>query len=854
VIDGQRIPPLTYFPSGGILCLFCNRFSNVIKPKVPMAWRLSKATNVQGASGGFARMKKVSQLKTVGAWRTALGLLPVFLRGTAENQERYVLLNGTKGNFCLDFIGGIDQHAQRIAAWSCDVGHYITIDEDSVIVNRWEKGAIEERFSCRSVVDRLHEFHRYLERTTPDQSRNIVNHVLAVFRRIRTVAGEQDNGLRSVRILLHLLASAAAGQDNLLRSDLARWGLTQDVLEPSQTITDATWRPLYNDLSGIGRYDTLPPDFDLVVRHASGAVFQDAHLEAQISPQRWLEGLEGPAFVDPRSIPSETGVYFTPAALARTLAEEAMRGVQPVANGMLVIFDPACGSGELLKECLRLLKLGGQVSHVRIIGWDRSPAAVDMARFVLAWESRAWLSDQIEVNVTQHDSITETNWPRNIDILVMNPPFKAWQLMDSLEQDAVSHIVGASGRPNLAMAFARRALGVLSEGGMLAMIAPNSLLEGDSGKETREAMASSLNAQLVARLGDQSYFAHALVDAGLYVGKRKSAAQAGSAGPAAVLWADSRQNSLNYALRGLRRWRGAEIEPIKGEGFSVYLHKDIATTGDSWVVRGYDAWSSYKHFRQTDKMLPANKVFDIRQGIRLGNDVFVVPKEYVQGMRKSEQRFFRPAVMNPSIVNGKLSPTYYAFYPYTKGLPDITTEEELEGCVPQYYKERLRPAKKALAARKTLAAQPDLKWWDLLRRRTWQVERAAKIVSKYFGGNRAFAFDKSGDFVVVVGHAWLLKKGEVGQEITDDEIYSATLAYLSSAVAYNLMEYLSPQVSGGQLDLSNKYLGELPVPNLANLAPEKLTEFIQAGIRIAEEEKFDRWSDIDEMVLSALSR
>jgi hypothetical protein len=150
-------------------------------------------------------MNGLEQFKMVGAWRTALGMLPVFLRGTAENQERYVLLNGSKGNFCLDFLGGIDQTSQRIAAWSSDVGHYITVAGDLVVVNRWEKGATEERFSYRSVCQRLPEFHRHLEKSTPDQSRNIVNHVLAVFRRIRTVAGEQNNGLRSLRMLLHLL-------------------------------------------------------------------------------------------------------------------------------------------------------------------------------------------------------------------------------------------------------------------------------------------------------------------------------------------------------------------------------------------------------------------------------------------------------------------------------------------------------------------------------------------------------------------------------------------------------------------------------------------------------------------------
>lgn len=174
-------------------------------------------------NGGFAHVTKtndVTQFRTVAAWRAALGLLPVPLRDTAENQERYVLLNGTTGNFCLDFVGGIDANSQRAAAWSCDVGHYVTCVADSVVVTRWEKETLEERYSWQSVVARLHEFHRCLETTEPDRSQSIIAHVLRVFHRIRGVVSEENNGLRSLRVLLHLLASAAAKEDRLIDGDV----------------------------------------------------------------------------------------------------------------------------------------------------------------------------------------------------------------------------------------------------------------------------------------------------------------------------------------------------------------------------------------------------------------------------------------------------------------------------------------------------------------------------------------------------------------------------------------------------------------------------------------------------------
>lgn len=793
-------------------------------------------------------MTDLSQFQTVSAWRAALGLLPVPLRDAPDNRERYVLLNGNTGNFCLDFVGGFDRTSQCSTAWSCDVGHYITCLEDSIIVNRWDtKQGSEESYSRRSVISQLHEFHRHLEKASPDRSRSIVAHVLRIFRHIRAVVNEEEGGLRSLRILLHLLASAATGQYRLTGGDLGVWGLTPEILDSSRGVPDSTWLPLYNDLCGIGRYQVLRPDFDLVLRHAAGALFQDAHLEVELSPTYWLPGFERPAIVHDSTIPREAGIYFTPPALARTLAEEATRDVQHLDQRPLVLFDPACGSAELLKECLRLLRLQGYPGRVHLIGWDRSPAAVDMARFVLTWEKRAWPAAQVQVEVFQEDSLLAPNWPTSVDVLVMNPPFRSWSLMEDEEQEAVTNILGASNKPNLAMAFARRALDSLGEAGTLAMITPNSLLEASSGSSLRKAVAEVLNPQLIARLGDQNIFARALVDAGIYVGRRKPS----HGGPAAILWADSRPNSLNRALRGLRRWRGAESEPLMEEGFSVYQREDIARTAAPWLARGYEAWKTYQSVERTRKTLPARKVFDIKQGVRLGNDVFIVTKQYLDKLRKGERRFFRPAVMNLSITDGTLNDNYYVFYPYSTGLPSIATEQDLDSHVPTYFNELLLPAKPKLSARRSLK-KANLNWWDLLWHRSWQEDRKPKLVSKYFGGGHSFAFDETGEFVVVVGNAWLLERGVVERPITAEEIHLAMLAYLNSEIAADLLQYVSIQVSGGQWDLSNKYLGGLPIPNLSKLADADVNRLVQLGMRVSQGD-VESWATANETVLSIIN-
>jgi adenine-specific DNA-methyltransferase len=791
-------------------------------------------------------MSDVSQFRTVGAWRTALGLLPVPLRATAESHGQYVLMNGTVGNFCLDFGGRINTKAQRAAiAWSCDVGHYITFAEDFVVVNRWGKEPQEEKFTCRSVFEQLHTFHRYLEKTTPDRSRSIIAHVLRVYRRIRTVENE---GVTSLRVLLYLIASAASGQNRLDEAQLGLWGLVPETVSLSHSITEATWRPLYNDLAGIGRYDVLHPDLELLIRHASGSVFQDAHLEANSSLNLWFDGFEGPATVGPDAAPSEVGVYFTPPALARTLAEESTSSIDNTSDSPLSIFDPACGSGELLKECLRLLKVNQHCGPVRVLGWDKSEAAVDMARFVLAWEKRAWPAGRVEVDVRHQDSIAATTWPDGVDILLMNPPFKSWNLMETAEQDVAKHFLGASYKPNLAMVFAYRALKALGDKGTLAMITPNSILEGSSGKYVREQFAELLSPKLIARLGDQTIFARALVDAGMYVGMRHPTV----ASATAVLWADSNPTSLNHALRGLRKWRSAEVEPISDDGFSVYRRDDIGKSGGPWVARGYDAWRSYERMHRNKRTLPARKIFDIKQGVRLGNDAFIVTEEYFYGLPNSERQFFRPAVMNLSISDARLNDSYYVFYPQTLGLPAIITEQDLRDHVPTYFQERLLPAQDKLAARKTLA-RASQSWWELLEHRVWLEKPRSKIVSKYFGGIRSFAFDRTGEFVVVVGNAWLLEKGALQLAITEEEVYLAVLAYLSSSTADGLLKYVSVQVAGGQSDLSRRYVGGLPIPDLAKLKPDELSNLVQMGTAISNG-AVDQWSSVDDLILSILGR
>lgn len=110
--------------------------------------------------------------RDVHLWSDTLGLLPVPIL-SGDESGRYVLLNGVTGNFCLDLSATETREGKRDAAWSSNVGHYVSLIRDNVEVLRYDAAsAVAETYSLSSVMKSLSDFHRYLEKTQP-RGRNV---------------------------------------------------------------------------------------------------------------------------------------------------------------------------------------------------------------------------------------------------------------------------------------------------------------------------------------------------------------------------------------------------------------------------------------------------------------------------------------------------------------------------------------------------------------------------------------------------------------------------------------------------------------------------------------------------------
>ncbi len=712
------------------------------------------------------------------------------------------MLNGSQGSFCLDAgHPKTDALAARQWAWSSDLGHYVRVAGDNVVVFRWDQREAEET-RLKEVLRRLDEFHQSLERNQPRRESSVVAYVTRLFRGLRNSLPRGLSGDQSLQAFLTLLACA---HDKVERLDLdiVRWALEPSAIEASLKVPSPEWDAIREALTEERSGTELRPALELTLRHVSGALFQEAHYEVTSGGAYQLSLL--PSIPDQAQVRRvhTVGAIFTPPTLVRTIVEEALR-LLGTSRSTISILDPACGSGEFLREALRQLQLLNYTGRVKLFGIDLSPAACAMARFILAFEARNWRREAVDVEIKNADAL-EVTWP-STNLVLMNPPFVSWENLTSIWKSRLRDLLGSSlsYRPDLSMAFVLLAMKSLPPQGILATLLPASLLRSKTAEPWRALLTESLSPYLIARLGNQWLFPGVTVDAGLYVASRNK----GQVQPLALLWADHRVSSASAALRALRRLRTETgVADEEGEGFSVFIDKHPSLTPVRWEPRPI---SSIRLLNRVSALPKVADLFHVRQGVRTGNnDVFIIDPPYFEQLNRSEKRFFRPAVINSSIREGRLSLDAYIFFPYGKHLPSIDTEISLKAAVPKYYRDILEPNKRVLTKN-----QRD-RWWLLNRHRIWQEPVSSKIVSTYFGKAGSFAWDSGGNYVVVQGFAWLPKTEEFRQKLTP-RVALAYLAILNSDVLNRLLGAVSVHIGGGQFDLSPRYVNSLPLPDLTS--------------------------------------
>ena len=766
-------------------------------------------------------------------WRKTLGYLPVPLKAQAS-ERRFVMLNGAHGNFCLDVRDeDTEPKGRRDVAWSVDVDHYVRVQGSQVEVSRWDQAEVL-RSSTADVINNLDAFQNYLQTTKAPRDRSVVAHALSIYHRIRSMLPDESAGLEAFLYVLH---QASVGTSTAAVANMD-W--------PDMSRCEDAWRRMSTQGRDRVQSDLLAPrsedkrpSIPLVIRHAMGRIFQEAHNLVVVSPQ--MSFLEESDIIVMGKASRFSGAYFTPTPLVRTLVEQCITP-EVLARPHLTILDPACGSGEFLRECVRQLTLHGYAGHLRIEGYDVSLPAVLMARFALAHETRG-LVNANRVSIKHCDALA-TDWPIDVDICLMNPPYASWRSL-SIEarkalEDALKDLAGA--RPDLAFAFLLKGAECLAPGGLLGAVVPASMLDGDSADPLRSRLDSISDKRVLVRLGNQSIFAEATVDVCLYVSSKAAAdVPQGGSSPAGALmiWADHTPDSSDRALRTLRSldWLPTigDVE-IERTGYSIYTSP--GGSKQSWAPRPL---SSVRLLRRLVKLPSHDKVYDISQGTITGlNEAFLLSDTEYRQLPKKERAFFRKAIVNASIRNGQIFDGQWVFYPYGDDCESIASEEKLLRQVPRYAKTYLVPHKAALLRRTGIDKAT---WWQLTRRRDAFMRKTPKIVTTYFGDAGSFAWDDTGEFVVVQGYCWeplstLMATAQVGH---------AVVAIMSSSVARKLIAAVSNNLAGGQFNLSKRFISKMP---FVDMGDERVTEQVESLAVMGE--AIGRGERVDELLLDRL--
>lgn len=731
-------------------------------------------------------------------WAARTGLLPIHLV-PSEEVSRFIMLDGGVYDFCLDFSRQKENFEfYKSLSWSANTKNYICVNHDKIIVYNWlkPKGDV---LPATTVEHKFDQFINILNASSVRTSSDVMPFVINLFRSLRNETIERKEPIEALNLLYRLLISLE--EDNFSEDVCRKWNIRADIAIPST----------FDNLVDLMRKGSLgiKPNLDLILRHGSGMIFQEAHRIAQnFSKQLSIFGGYS-SNIDFKSKNLYSSTHYTPQYLARSIVENCIQRVD-LSKQTLRILDPACGSGSFLIEALKQLKEKNYCGQVIIEGLDSSVCAVSTTQFLLNYEKRAvWSEENLEVKIKQVSDSLQEDWDGGYDIILMNPPFVSMELLkDPAEKDAVRQVLAElsmSHRPNQAAAFLYKAIKALAPNGCLGAVLPYSILLFDQYERLREAIHSMSSLQVVAHLGN-FVFENALTDVSFMIFTKKADQESPQ-----VIWC---RNKENVACAVTKAWRkmsyNGEIS-VDDYDYNIYTPGQFPLVRHSWKViqqRDEEFMRNLKAYMEQGLLKPLSSVLDVKQGLLRGNKyAFILNKDEYENIPQNERMYYRPLASSDTIKNGHVVMEKYIWYPYDEDGLMIKSEEELKSLDFSYG--WLSQWRAALENREGVSP-----WWSLTRPRKFQYSPNSHLISKRFGNSSSFAIT-AGDEVVEEGNALLLKS-----RLVKDDMYFY-LSVLSSGVFDRLLSiFAKPLLSG--YDLGGVHIKDIPVPDVRMISGSTL--------------------------------
>ena len=757
-------------------------------------------------------------LLNINTWEVSSRMLPVNLLSLStkiKRPESYILHNGGHEDFCLDLspTEGNDYFSE---AWSSNTNNFITVSEENIKIYNWKEKK-PETIKKQIVSENLERFCEYLaikSVNSVDKTKEIVPYVLKIYGQLRNLINDKKSGEESLNLLFLLLA--AYEEKNVSDINIDKWGI-----KANEKINSIEFEKYYEDFSkGIRIQNTILPNVQLILRHASGRLFQEAHNEAEFFDKcpDLFTGLLSDEYLTQKV--QYSSVHYTPTYIARAIVENALKQID-FNKDKLKILDPACGTSEFLMEVLKQLKTKKYKGEIEVIALDTSNIAINTSKFLLTYEKREWKNKLKFKTEKVTDSLTE-KWDKDFDLILMNPPFCSWEQMNKKEREAVRETLGNTfkGKANQASAFLYKAVNAIKEDGIIGSVIPSSILTYNSYINVRNEINEILTPVLIAQLGNY-VFKDALTNVSLFIGKKPRKNEM-----PLIIWTQNEKNIAPKAIKSLRKLQYENLPSINEENHSVYFPKVFPINKNNWKLLSYseeELFTKIENLVSNGKLKRIKDIFSVKQGVRTGNNkVFKISCQQYNSLPEKERHFFKHCIDNNSINNNFLTIVNYVWFPYDKNGLIIANEEELKEKVSYYYNLYLLPNKNDLINK---SRRKSTNWWKLSEHRAWLTTEYPKLVSTEFGKSDSFAYDKTGDFIVERGCGWILKNKNANVDF--NYFY---LAILSCPFFNKLLSIYSREILSGW-DLGKESTKNIPVPYLSekNKKVEEYQELIKLG-------------------------
>lgn len=766
----------------------------------------------------------IQLVSNIDSWSSNLGLLPLELNSRKQD-SKYLLLGGGDGDFCIDTKAeNIDLQDRFTQAWSSNIKNYVCVNGDTVHLLNWLDGT-QETYDKKSIEGRFDKFYRYVASKSYKTNDDIIPFVLYQFRRMRNLSREINDPVVALNMFYHLLISL---EDDIEHIDAKKWAVEGMAL-PSQFELYVT-----SLKEGVRN---IKPNLDLILRHCSGSLFQEAHNTALAFDQGYdLFGTVSSNITYNKE--KYTSTHYTPTYLARSVVESSLKALD-LSKKEIRILDPACGSGTFLLEALHQLKSKHYQGKVCVTGWDCSDTAVRTTTFLLKYEQRVqWNEQSLCFDVKKVEDSLAMDWSAqgSYDVILMNPPFLSWELQTTQNRDLVSDILKGTvqiKRPNQASAFLYKAVSSISEFGVLGCVLPYSLLQSNAYRDFRGLVREKIDIEVAGALGNY-VFDNALASTAVIVGKAKRETNLRS--PICV-WCGNKPNVAYEALRDLRKVQAKEIVFCDKITHSVYEPDRFPIIKDTWQTISY---SNLKFLQGLEFKLKVGiltqleNVMAVHEGIVTGKkDVFIISQEDFLRLSLREKAFFRPLVDADSISDGRIYSTKYLWYPYDETGSALSDDVVLAH---SWVKSYLSSLKEELGKRAIVN-----KWWKLTWPRPLLAKRQVRILSKRFGSAGCFVLDEIGDYVIEEGNYITLKDKF---QYNDYYFY---LAFFNSDIFETLLSIFAKPLKSGY-DLGNVQIKNIPVPAINHIRDTKIyEEIVKIGKAISEGLDFDKYK-IDDLL------